>query len=47
MFALASTAFASENAPFTSRPVAVGLGSATDSSASPAVLVTFAVVDAV
>src|SRR3954471_1343998 len=38
---------ASENAPLTSRPGAVGLGSATVSVASPAVEMTVAVVDAV
>jgi len=34
--------WASENAPFVSRPVAVDCGSATDSVASPAELVTVA-----
>src|SRR3954465_11468904 len=37
----------SENAPLTRRPVAVALGSATLSSASPAVEITLAVVEAV
>ena len=38
---------ASENVPLIRRPVANGLGSATLSVASPAVEMTFAVVDAV
>ena len=42
--ACACSAWASVNVPLTSLPVLVGLGSATDSVASPAVLTTFAVV---
>ena len=45
--ALAWTDCASAKLPLTSLPVFVGLGSATVSVASPAVLVTVAVVDAV
>ena len=44
LVALAVTGFGSENEPFTRRPVAFELGSATLSVASPAVEITFAVV---
>ena len=47
LVALACRACGSENVPLTRRPVATGLGSATLSVASPAVEITFAVVDAV
>ena len=42
LIARAWTAWASVNVPLTRRPVAVGLGSATVSAASPAELVTVA-----
>ena len=44
--ALACSGRGSTNVPFTRCPVATLLGSATLSTASPAVLITFAVVDA-
>ena len=43
--ALASTGSVSANVPFTSRPGATALGSATVSAASPAEEMTLAVVD--
>ena len=47
LVAAACRADGSENAPLTRWPVAVALGSATDSVASPAVEITLAVVDGV
>ena len=45
--AIACSVVGRKNEPLTSLPVLVELGSATEISASPAVLITFAVVDAV
>ena len=46
LVAMTCSGCASVNVPFMSLPVFVELGSATDSVASPAVEITFAVVDA-